>query len=462
MPEQRYITLSELAQAIRGAVRERFGEAVWLLAEIASVQVSRAGHVYIDLVEKDRETVLADMKAVVWSRSARILDEFEAATGKPLTAGMQVLMAARPDFHERYGLKLFIEAINAEFTLGQMALSRREVIERLRAEDLWEANKRLEMPRAPQRLAVVSSEHAAGLQDFLHQLATNDEGVTFRPELFAAAMQGDTAEASIVEAFARIARVARRYDVAVLLRGGGSQVDLSCFDTYGVAAAVARCPIPVITGIGHERDESVADMVAHTRMKTPTAAAEYLIGRVGAFADAIEDLWRRAVGGASDTLGSARQGLDSACERLASAARGHTGVASRGLEDAARRLAGSARDALRDRSGALREAAHGLRYGALRRTVVWEGRVDHLAARLRLAALRGLALTAERLEAAGRRVGDLDPAAVLRRGYTITRIGGRAVTRAGDVRPGDEIETVLHEGRLRSTVTGTEGAGDAR
>jgi len=462
MQMQPYMTLYELALALKSVVREQFPDALWVLAEIASVQVSRQGHVYVDLVQRDQDTVLAEMKAVVWSRSARILDAFESATGKPLAAGMQVLMAARPDFHERYGLKLFIEELSAEFTLGQMAMARREVIERLQAEGLWDANKRLEMPLVPQRLAVVSSEHAAGLQDFLHQLETNAEGIAFRPMLFAATVQGDAAESSIAEAFERIARTASRFDVAVLLRGGGSQVDLSCFDTYGVAAAVARCPLPVVTGIGHERDESVADMVAHTRMKTPTAAAEFLIGRAAAFATAVEDLWRRASLAAVAILEASRHDLEAAADRLTRSARERTDEDARRLEDVARQLTASATDVLRDRDAALREAAHRLRYGALRRAVAAEGRLDQLSARLRPAVPRRLALAAERLTAIERRIGDLDPASVLRRGYSITRVAGRAITRAADVRPGDEIETLLHEGRLHSTVTGMEGADDAR
>ena len=268
--------LLTLQKEIKEGLFELFPDKVWVKAEIASMQVRTNGHCYLELVQSERGVQLAKVKAMIWSTRFRFISAFfEQASGTRLAAGQQVLVRAQVNYSELYGLSLVIDDINAEFTVGDAELKKRQTIERLEKEGLMDLQKELELPALPYSLAVVSAPDAAGYGDFCRHLEENEYGFVFKVTLFPATVQGDKAPLSVAEAIASIDP--KSYDAVLIMRGGGSRLDLACFDDYDMAAAIARCPIPVYTAIGHDRDHSVADMVAHSYVKTPTALADEFI-----------------------------------------------------------------------------------------------------------------------------------------------------------------------------------------
>jgi exodeoxyribonuclease VII large subunit len=268
--------LSELNGMVRQVLTEAFPTKLWVVAEISELKTQRSGHCYLVLIEKDTFTdkVVAQARATIWSYIYRILKPyFETTTGQVLIEGLKVLVQVTVEFHELYGYSLNIQDIDPTYTLGDLARRKTDIINKLTREGVIDMNKGLDFPLVPQRIAVISSETAAGYQDFTNHLNTNQGGYVFYTKLFSALMQGPQTEVSVIRALERIYEYEDLFDVVVIIRGGGSQFDLSCFDNYNIAFHVAQFPLPVITGIGHEKDNSVVDLVAHTRLKTPTAVA---------------------------------------------------------------------------------------------------------------------------------------------------------------------------------------------
>lgn len=317
------LSLSQLCAGISDSISADFSEAVWVRAEISELSV-RNGHCYMELIEKDvfSNRILAKMRAVCWANIFALLKPyFEQETGQVLHAGLQVLVSVLVEFHPAYGLQLNINDINPTYTIGDMARQRLEVIAQLQADGVMDMNKQLPFPTLPQRLAVISSETAAGYGDFCHQLQQNPCGFAFRTELFTAIMQGENAEASIIHALEQIFSRTDDFDAVVIIRGGGATTDLSCFDRYELALNCAQFPLPVITGIGHLRDVSVLDMVAHTSLKTPTATAEFFINCMIQQADTIALLKQRLLQTIGNLSDKQQHHIDMLTMRLAAANR---------------------------------------------------------------------------------------------------------------------------------------------
>lgn len=277
----RHITLCDLQRMVRTTLESRFTEPVWISAEISELKVNRTGHCYLNLVEKGATdgAPRAEARAVIW-RSAylSLASMFEAATGSELRAGLRVLVRVVVSYHELYGFSLQIIDIDPSYTLGEVERRRRETISRLQSDGVWDMNRELELPRPTLRIAVVSSRMAAGYQDFMNELCR--PAYRFEVTLFESLMQGDAAEQSVIAALSAIAERESEFDVVVIIRGGGSTSDLALFDSYHIALCVAQFPLPVFAGIGHDKDVSVVDMVAHTSLKTPTAVATKLVEMV--------------------------------------------------------------------------------------------------------------------------------------------------------------------------------------
>ena len=276
--ERDYIDLYTLQSSLRTGLEDLFPEKIWVKAEIASVSVKSNGHCYLDLSQNGPAGVSARAKAVIWRSKYFALNQFFiAATGSSLQAGMSVLVRVQVTYSELYGLTLTIDDLDPQFTLGEQELERRRTIARLEEEGLLDKQKGIEPAALPYALAVITARDAAGYGDFSRHLHENEFGFVFRTDLFEATMQGQTAPESIVDALDRVESSAVRYDAVLILRGGGSALDLSCFDDYGLCWRIAQCPIPVYTAIGHDRDRHVADMVAFVSVKTPTALADEFI-----------------------------------------------------------------------------------------------------------------------------------------------------------------------------------------
>ena len=315
-------SLIELCDQIDEVLSVELAESYWVRAEIASL--TERGHCYMELVEKARNnSIAAKVRATCWSHVYHLLAAYFAnETGQALSVGMQVLLQVEVSFHAVYGLSLNVLGIDPTFTLGDMARQRQQTIQRLQEDGVMEMQKALEMPKLPRRIAVVSAADAAGYGDFCHQLESNNSGFLFRTRLFPAIMQGEQSPMSIINALESIAASAEDYDVVVIVRGGGATTDLRNFDDYSLAFHCANFPLPIIAGIGHTRDVSIVDMVVHTSVKTPTAAAEWLINSMQMQADKIGELYMRlqraaqhAVSQQNNRLASLWQSLRFATQR---------------------------------------------------------------------------------------------------------------------------------------------------
>lgn len=407
--EKPALSLSQLNGLIKAAITDTLPDMYWVVAEIAEIKLNQRGHCYLELVEKEDDATIAQIKAAIWAYEYRsISSKFQKATNEPLSRGMKILFLAAVTFHEVYGLSLNIKNIDPTYTMGEMARKKKEVIERLKKEGIIERNRSLELPLVPQRIAVISSPTAAGYGDFINHLDKNPYGYRYVHVLFPALMQGNEAETSIVRSLEQIRKKPAGFDLAVIIRGGGSTIDLSCFDSYALSAAVATFPLPIISGIGHEKDDTVVDIVAHTRMKTPTAVAEFIISGVRAFEETVLGLETRIVNRADEFLKDEKHRLISLAQRLSL-------IPFRLKSIHMNRLLLLQKDI----RGHLRQIFHA------RKT---------------------------RLENMQQAVRHLDPEQVLRRGYSITRHKGKVVKDASSLKNGMMIESTLHNGTVASIV----------
>ncbi len=406
------MTLEQLLQLVKAVLADNFAETYWVVAEIAEFKPSPRGYCHVTFVQKNGDNLVAKIAGVLWRPVAQsALPRFKAATGKELGPGMTVLVRVALSFHTAYGMQLEVHEVDPNYTLGEMARKRKEILDRLEREGRLTRNKVLPYPLVPQRIAVISSSTAAGYEDFMHQLAGNLYGFGFRIELFPSLMQGNGAEAQVVAALAAIARQSHRFDLVVIIRGGGSSVDLSCFDSYAIGAAIADFALPVITGIGHERDDSVADLCAHTRVKTPTAAAEHILAAVRNYSDRVEYARDRIVETVTELLGDEQLKIETAARTLTTRASARAGLEAAKLE----------------------RASATIRVATERVTERGSDKLTRLDAMVRL----------------------LDPVNVLKRGYSITYRNGKAVTDIAAISAGDTLTTTVFGGTIESRVEAT-------
>lgn len=433
MADIKAYSLLELNTLVRRTIELGLPGQLWVEAELAEARESR-GHCYMELIQKDdsTNTPVARASAKCWRQTWMMLRaHFERTTGQMFHAGMKVRLRVYAQFHEAYGFSWIVTDIDPYFTVGDMARRRQEIVRQLKAEGVFDLNRELDFPMFAQRIAVISSETAAGYGDFCNQLADNDYGFSFTTRLFPAVMQGEQVEQSVIAALDRINRCSDEFDCVVIIRGGGATSDMSGFDTLPLAENVANFPLPVITGIGHDRDESIIDMVAHTRVKTPTAAAALLISRLKATADLIDSCRERVLRAVSRRMETERMRLGRLSERiptLFSVVR--TRHESR-LEIMQRRLTAA----------------------ITRRLTAEHHRVETLTQSLAPLTERRMTTERHRLDMLAQRAKALDPTLLLRRGYSITLHQGRAVRDAGELKPGDEIVTRLATGSITATVT---------
>jgi len=314
------LTLSELSLQIKDSLRNSFREKIWVIAEINEINENTTGHCYLEIIEKDTQTdsIIARARGTIWAFTYRILKPyFETTSNTKLQAGLKVLIQVKVEFHELYGYSLNIKDIDPAYTLGDLARLKMETIRKLKEEGVFHMNKELPDPYFPSKIAVISSQNAAGYQDFIHQLEHNPHGFAFYPKLFPAIVQGNDSPGSIMQSLDQINKYISIFDVVVLIRGGGSQTDLNSFNNYLLSSHIAQFPIPIITGIGHEKDESVSDMVAHYSLKTPTAVAEHLINSYQNLEAYTQEIKEGILLGLNQILDKERSNFDLKGKRLA-------------------------------------------------------------------------------------------------------------------------------------------------
>lgn len=406
------LSLYELNALVRGVLEDTMDEDYWVCGELAEGRVGYGGHFYGELVQKDDSgrNLVARARINIWARTYNLLAlRFRHETGQELRAGMQVLMRVRVSFHEQYGYALNVQDIDSAYTLGDMARKRQEILHQLEEDGILHDNQTLSLPLMTQRIAVVSSATAAGYGDFCNQLQNNEYGLRFEVTLFPAVMQGSHVEESVIAALDSIVDAGDdAFDVVVIIRGGGATSDLSDFDSYPLAACIAQYPLPVITGIGHERDETVLDFVAHTHLKTPTAVAAFLIDHQAQQLVRLQDIEDRLPKLIIDRLQLEKHRLEL-------------------LEQAL-----PARIATR-----MQREHH---------------RVEMLAAGLPIKAQMVLERQRHQLEMLEVRLKSLDPELLLKRGYSITLCGGKIVRSVNDICADEVLTTKLEDGEVLSKI----------
>ena len=405
----------ELNRLVRESIECEMPDEYWVEAELSECRESR-GHCYMELIQKDEQTAtpVAKASAKCWANKwLAIRPYFERTTGQALHAGMKVLLQVYPQFHEAYGFSWIVNDIDPTYTIGDMARKRQEIIKKLKDEGVFDLQKELQLPLFCQHIAVISSQTAAGYGDFCNQLADNPYGFKFETQLFPAIMQGEGVEQSIINALESIynyqlSTINCQFDCVAIIRGGGATSDMSGFDTLALAENVANFPIPIITGIGHDRDESILDMVSHTRVKTPTAAAALLIDHLKVVLDTLIDSQNRITRYTQQRLTALKSQLATIQELI-------------------------------PRIFPVIKAQQ-------------EAKLNTIEQKLPLLASQRLTTEHHRLELISEKLKALDPTLLLARGYSITLHNGKAVKDATTLHEGDEIETRLAKGSIRSMV----------
>lgn len=428
-----HLSLYELNSLVRDVISMSLPDSYWVEAELSEAREGYGGHCYMELIEKDEHsnTPIAKAHASCWRNRWMLLKpQFERVTGQRIHAGMKVLLKVHAQFHENYGFSWIVDDIDPTYTMGDMARKRMEIIQTLKGEGVFDLQKELKLPMFCQRIAVISSATAAGYGDFCNQLADNGYGLQFTTALFAATMQGEGVEQSVISALNRINEEWENWDCVVIIRGGGATSDLSGFDTLALAENVANFPLPIITGIGHERDESVLDMISFQRVKTPTAAAAFLVDHLTEVYARIEDAQEAIINYVKRRLQVERMKFERLSSQIPTLFSLVKVRQSNRLDQLLNRL----------KVKAERIPADGLH------------RLEMLDARLKEPVARKLERELHRIDMLSQRAIAQDPERLLSRGYSITLKDGKSIKDASQLKAGDEIETRFAKGVAKAVV----------
>ena len=443
--EEEIFSLSEVLNAVSRAIQRNLAGPYWTCAEIA--EISYRGHCYLTLAETDASgRIIAKCRATIWKNTFDSLSvKFFQQTGLQLCSGMRVQVLAAPNFHSEFGFSLNIVGIEPRYTLGEIALRRQETINRLAQEGIIENNKKLRLSIVPQKIAVISSASAAGYQDFINQLTNNPLGYKFYTALYPALMQGEKSPQSVIDALLQIkndvethGRASQNeracqdgaiFDAVVIIRGGGSEMDLKAFDDYAVAREVALFPLPVLAGIGHTKDTSVVDIVANLELKTPTAVADYLIHAIDSAWKNVEDCSQRLSAYATSTLDNEKQSLTQITEFLSAKAKTATDIEKQKIDSSAYRLQISAKRLANDTL----------------RTIT--SKQDSISRAVRFSISQKLSI----FDLLEQKIKSISPEEAFKRGYSLTLKDGKPIS-ISTLKNGDKIETICSDGRITSTV----------
>lgn len=449
------LSLTELQLIIKDSLYMALPDMYWVIAEISEIKENYNGHCYLELVEKhpDENSIRARIRAVIWSSRFRFLKSFfENMTGESLREGLKILVRVKIEYHEIYGLSLVITDIDPAFTIGEMALKRQQILKKLEEEGVLTMNKDLDFPVVPQRIAVISSGNAAGYTDFIKHLKGNIYGYVFYTFLFETPMQGKETETGVIRALDRISAHLEKFDLAVILRGGGSQTDLSWFDNYNIAYYITQFPLPVITGIGHEKDISVTDIVAHRSLKTPTAVADFLIECMNNAENHLAEMSSEISDKSSFILEENKKMIDAYRSKLIPAARIMISEFKEGLTGVLIEMINTGKDYIL-RAG-LSPAKHKSRLLAGVRSHLSVNSSGIAREKQNLVNISKSYLSSINNRVAGltNSLKLLDPENVLKRGYTITSLNGRIIKKRILLKKDDIIDTRFSDGKLSSRV----------
>jgi exodeoxyribonuclease VII large subunit len=449
------VSLTELQQIIRDSLYLALPDYYWVTAEISDLKENIAGHCYLELIEKnpDEKNIRARVRAIIWNNRYRFIKAFfENISGETLRDGLRILVKIKIEYHELYGLSLIISDIDPAFTIGEMAIKRQLIIKKLEQEGVFSMNKELFFPAVPQRVAVISSKNAAGYSDFVNHLGSNSFGYVFYTTLIETPLQGTETEQGVLSALDKIALNINMFDIVVIIRGGGSQSDLSWFDNYNIAYHITQFPLPVITGIGHDRDISVTDMVANKSLKTPTAVADFLIDTVAESENHILEMSSGIINASRIIIEKNRNRVDTTAIRLFPLAQIKISQVKDKLSAEIIEIINIGKELI-IRAGLI-PANQESRLTSASKTIC-SGK-ETLLSRNRQSLLSGatnfLILNNMKLNGFESKLKLLDPEHILQRGYSITSLNGRLLKNCDQVENNDLIETQLYAGYLKSRV----------
>jgi len=449
------VSLTELQLIIRDSLYMALPDVYWVIAEISEIKENSAGHCYLELIEKqpDEKNVRARIKAIIWSNRYRFLKAFfENITGESLREGLKILVKTKVEYHELYGLSLIISDIDPVFTIGELAMKRQLVIKKLEEEGVFSMNKELPFPAFPQRVAVISSKNAAGYSDFINQLKNNSFGYSFYTALIETSLQGTETEKSVISALDRIANHVDLFDLVVIIRGGGSQTDLSWFDNYNIAYHVTQFPLPVITGIGHDKDVSVTDMVANRSLKTPTAVADFLIDSIAASENYILEMSTGIIDGSRIIIEKNRNRIETSGIKLLPLARVMMSEVRDRLSSKIIYILNIGKELIFRASLIPSNQESLLSANAKSYILQKEMLVNRNVQRLSTSINNCLSVNSVRLKSLGSTLQLLNPENILQRGYSITSINGIILKNNEQINNDDIIDTQLYKGTIKSRV----------
>lgn len=453
--EQNHIRLSELNTLIRECIQDNFTHHFWVVAEIGDIKFNRNGHAYLELIEKDQagDKIVARANANIWSYTLRMLKPyFETTTGRELQAGLRVLVSVSVEFHEIYGFSLNVKDIDPAYTLGDIEMRRLEIIRQLTEDGVFSMNKELELPLVIQNIAIISSDTAAGFQDFMQHLLKNPGGYKFNCRLFPAMMQGEQTEPGIISALASIYESEDQFDIVVIIRGGGSRSDLMWFDNYNLAYHITQFPLPVISGIGHEKDVSIVDMVSHTSLKTPTAVAEFLVSAMEGFEEILDEYSERMLSYCTDFLEAEYERIESLGNLLIPIVQKRLHYENTRIELNAQKISLLAKSVVENQSVLCERWLSDLKRLS-KSGLKWRGKeLEQYQQKICSFTRNYLQIQHKKLEFLESSIGHFHPENVLRKGYSITKYQGKILTNAAMLENGESVETILYQGKFTSKV----------
>lgn len=456
MTHSQELSLFQLNNIVREAVKTCFPQRYWVRAELSDVRESGPGHCYVEFVEKENRTgqMIAKARGSIWANRWKLLKPFfEQETNQKFASGIKVLVEVSVEFHELYGYSLVVNDIDPSYTLGDMARNRAEILKKLEQEGVKDMNKELPMAQLPNRIAIISSSTAAGYGDFMNQLEHNEKGFPFYTHLFPAVMQGAQTESSIIDALNAIFQYSDLFDVVVIIRGGGATSDLNSFDSYQLALNCAQFPLPLIVGIGHERDETVLDAIAHTRVKTPTAAAEYLISRMEEayeeltlLEDAINERVRSRLEGELQKLTLLTERIPLIADQRIEREKGR-------LELLQNQMISRVNLMVNDEENKLQLLTAHIPQLARNMLMSRRMKLEFLQENLRTAVPQQMERAQREIQNLEKIVELVSPEAILRKGYSLTLVNGRTIKQVHELRRGDRVTTLFSDGSAESIIT---------
>lgn len=449
------ISLLQLNNLIKNSIKLNFDSNYWVVAEISDFKVNYSGHCYLELIQKNETdtSIVAKARAMIWATAYRMLSAyFESETGNKLTVGIKVLVSVTVEFHELYGMSLVIKDIDPVYTIGENEKKRQDIIKRLKDEGVFDMNKQTYLPVIPKNIAIISSENAAGYLDFMEHLENNVYNFKFHTKLFNASMQGESTETSVVNALDRIFAYEHIFDLVVIIRGGGSKSDLGWFDNYWIAYNISQFPIPIITGIGHEQDDTIADMVAFMRLKTPTAVADFIIEKCLDFKTQVSNYENYIYEYANNLITTNKQELHSSIEHFKIYVENYIEKSAFKLNNLNKDFSNTVSKLVKLKNNELSVFSEILDSKIKFIFKLKNIEISQQIRKIKLLSKHNISFSKNELENVENNLNNLSPQNILKRGFSVTRLNGKAIKSIKQLQRGAQLETLLYDGKVKSTV----------